>query len=105
MHKLAQGEPRHHRAAPWQRVHHGDCLRRSHIDRRGDAATKRMLRENEGGRGALEQKREGRERWALSVEVKNSLSCLHGSRAPRIACSTRIKLQVMASVTNEQGPP
>jgi hypothetical protein len=33
--------------------------------------TKRMLRGNEGARGALEWKRERRERWALSVEVKS----------------------------------
>jgi hypothetical protein len=55
---------------PRQRVHHR--RRGSHIDRRRGAATKRTLGEHERARGALERKQERWERWALSVEVKNS---------------------------------
>jgi hypothetical protein len=90
-----QRERRHRRARPRQRVDHGDGLLWSHAGRRRSVWRRSERYARRRGAGALRRKRRRQGRWTLSVEVKNSPRPHPGfidprSRAPRIACSTRI---------------
>jgi hypothetical protein len=58
VHELAQGKPRHRRAAPRQRIQHRDWLRASHCGWRRLAETKRALSKNGRAHSVLRQRQE-----------------------------------------------